>query len=176
MLPKAIPDKLPGTVLPQYVRCGTRGCHCARGELHGPYWYHFWHEDGYKLRKQYVRKADLEAVRAACAAYQEENRQGRELIKASDELMRWLDKGDSEPYDVNREVENTLALTPTVRGLVEYASGEKGSTRAPCAATSAASASALSSRSGRWSIHGSTTTSPSPDSTSSPGPRRGAVE
>lgn len=127
MLPKAIPDKLPGTVLPQYVRCGTRGCHCARGELHGPYWYRFWHEDGYKLRRQYVRKADLEAVRAACAAYQEENRQGRELIKASDELMRWLDKGDSEPYDVNREVENTLALTPTVRGLVEYASGEKGS-------------------------------------------------
>lgn len=127
MLPKIIPDRLPGTVLPQYVRCGKPNCKCARGELHGPYWYRFWHEDGWKLHKQYVRKADLEAVRAACAAYQQENREGRELIKTSDRLTRWLEKGDSGHYNARREVDNTLALGGTVNGLIEYAGGEKGS-------------------------------------------------
>ena len=76
MLPKTIPDKLPGAVCAQYVRCGKPDCKCARGELHGPYWYRFWREDGCKLHKQYVRKADLEAVRAACAAYREEESRG----------------------------------------------------------------------------------------------------
>lgn len=127
MLPKTIPDRLPGTVLPQYVRCGKPNCKCACGELHGPYWYRFWHEYGHKLRKQYVRKADLEAVRTACAAYQEENRQGRELIKASDVLTRWLEKGDGGRYNARREVEYTLALPGTARGLIQYASGKKGS-------------------------------------------------
>jgi len=127
MLPKPIPDKLPGTVLPQYVTCGNSGCHCMRGELHGPYYYRFWHEGGYKLRKQYVRKADVEAVRAACAAYQQENREGRELIKTSDSLTRWLEKGRNGRYNARREVDNTLALGGTVNGLIEYAGGEKGS-------------------------------------------------
>src|SRR5687768_3395699 len=47
----------------QWKRCGKPACHCTRGELHGPYWCLFWRERG-RLRKRYVRLADVEAVHA----------------------------------------------------------------------------------------------------------------
>ncbi|MBD3884918.1 hypothetical protein IFO70_24600 [Phormidium tenue FACHB-886] len=39
------------------VRCGKVGCRCAGegGELHGPYWYAYWREDG-RLRSRYIGK------------------------------------------------------------------------------------------------------------------------
>ncbi|GAB4379745.1 MAG: hypothetical protein Kow00121_34510 [Elainellaceae cyanobacterium] len=39
------------------VRCGKAGCKCVgkNGELHGPYWYVYWRDDG-KLRSRYVGK------------------------------------------------------------------------------------------------------------------------
>lgn len=39
------------------VRCGKIGCKCAgeNGELHGPYWYAYWRDDG-KLKSRYVGK------------------------------------------------------------------------------------------------------------------------
>lgn len=39
----------------EMVRCGKKGCKCAKGELHGPYWYAYWTEGG-KTRSQYVGK------------------------------------------------------------------------------------------------------------------------
>ena len=39
------------------VRCGKVGCKCSgeNGELHGPYWYAYWRQDG-KLKSRYVGK------------------------------------------------------------------------------------------------------------------------
>ena len=37
------------------VRCGKEKCRCASGELHGPYWYAYWSEDG-RTKSQYVGK------------------------------------------------------------------------------------------------------------------------
>lgn len=126
MLPKTIPNKLPGTVLPQYVRCGKSGCKCARGELHGPYWYRFWHQDGYKLRKEYVRKADLEAVRAACRAYADETQEGRVIIKRGRRILQWMSNAgvDSSP---ERAPFDLLRHPDTLQHLLQYAGGEKGS-------------------------------------------------
>jgi hypothetical protein len=39
----------------EMVRCGKQGCKCARGELHGPYWYAYWSEGG-KTNSEYVGK------------------------------------------------------------------------------------------------------------------------
>ncbi|MBD1822969.1 hypothetical protein H6F51_10765 [Cyanobacteria bacterium FACHB-DQ100] len=41
----------------EQVRCGKAKCKCAgaNGELHGPYWYVYWREDG-KLKSRYVGK------------------------------------------------------------------------------------------------------------------------
>jgi hypothetical protein len=39
----------------EMVRCGKKSCRCARGELHGPYWYAYWSEGG-KTKSEYVGK------------------------------------------------------------------------------------------------------------------------
>lgn len=41
----------------EQVRCGKPNCKCAggNGELHGPYWYAYWREEG-KLKSRYVGK------------------------------------------------------------------------------------------------------------------------
>jgi hypothetical protein len=80
-LPKIPPDRmLNGAVCAQYKRCGKANCRCARGELHGPYFYRFqWYEGG--VVKEYLRLSDVEEVRAACARYralQDELREGRQ--------------------------------------------------------------------------------------------------
>lgn len=39
----------------QSVLRGKKGCKCTDGELHGPYWYAYWLENG-KTKSQYVGK------------------------------------------------------------------------------------------------------------------------
>lgn len=68
-LPKTIPSVLPGDVIEQAVRCGKASCRCARGESHTTH-YRYWTEDGHQ-RKAYVRRADLEETRRACARWEE---------------------------------------------------------------------------------------------------------
>ncbi len=74
--PEPLPKTLPGVVCAQRVRCGKPGCRCARGPGHLAY-YRFWREGG-RLRKCYVRRADLAAVQLACAARQREQRERSE--------------------------------------------------------------------------------------------------
>jgi hypothetical protein len=73
LLPKA------PTLHAQWVRCGAPGCHCATGDGHGPYHYLFFREGG-RLRKCYVRLADVEAVRAACATRRARERRVRDIL------------------------------------------------------------------------------------------------
>ena len=41
---ETLPKTLPGAVCAQWVRCCRPNCRCARGHLHGPYFYRFWRE------------------------------------------------------------------------------------------------------------------------------------
>ncbi len=96
--PKAVPKMLAGAVIAQYVRCGKAGCRCARGELHGPYWYRKWRE-GRRQRKTYIRPTDVAVVREACAAE-------RELMAAS-RLAREIARQDwTRLADLLREYEH----------------------------------------------------------------------
>ena len=54
---KAVADHAarPKTYRRELVRCGKKGCKCADGQLHGPYWYAYWTEGG-RTRSQYVGK------------------------------------------------------------------------------------------------------------------------
>ncbi|WP_390621241.1 DUF6788 family protein [Urbifossiella limnaea] len=79
--PEPLPKTLPGVVCAQRVRCGKPGCHCANGQGHLAF-YRFWREGG-RLRKRYVRRADLAAVRTACAARQ------RERQELADSWRKW---------------------------------------------------------------------------------------
>ena len=66
LLPKT--EALPGSLQAELKACGKPACRCARGELHGPYWYRRWREAG-RQRRQYVRRSDLECVLAGLAAW-----------------------------------------------------------------------------------------------------------
>ena len=80
----ALPKMIPGVVCLQWVRCGRRNCRCAVGRPHGPYPYLFWREHG-RLRKRYVKPADVDRVRAGCKARRLHRRQ---LSTSRDEWRR----------------------------------------------------------------------------------------
>lgn len=85
---KPLPKTLPGAVCAQWVRCGRPNCRCARGELHGPYWYRFYRSGG-RLMKQYVRREDVEAVRAACDRRRREEQGARRGLGRG--MITWRD-------------------------------------------------------------------------------------
>lgn len=62
---KVLPKMMPGTVHTQFVRCGKSNCKCARGELHGAYYYHFVRVGG-RLRKRYLKASEIEETQIAC--------------------------------------------------------------------------------------------------------------
>ena len=86
--PKTIPDKLPGAVQRQYVRCGNPNCKCAGGELHGPYWYRIWRDEGGTQHKEYVRESDVERVQAACEARRQELREARSVLARGRKVVK----------------------------------------------------------------------------------------
>lgn len=78
------------------VRCGRAGCKCARGGLHGPYFYHLTWAIGRRF-KFYVPLADVADRRAACEAYRQlqrellaGRRQWRQTLSAARELFALL--------------------------------------------------------------------------------------
>jgi hypothetical protein len=78
---------LPGSLSATSQRCGKQGCRCMTGDLHGPYWSRFWRERG-RRRRQYVRPADLERVRAGIAEWQRLHPPARTMRDALAELRR----------------------------------------------------------------------------------------
>jgi hypothetical protein len=82
-----LPKMLPGSVHGQFVRCGKPACRCARGELHGPYFYHFERVGG-RLVKRYLKAGEIEQTRAACAARRGEHRARLALTREAWRLIR----------------------------------------------------------------------------------------
>jgi len=80
--------ELTGALVPEYKRCGKPNCRCARGHLHGPYYYRRWRDAAGVQRKQYVPRAGADAMRSALTEAREENPMVRlrELKKLLDEL------------------------------------------------------------------------------------------
>ena len=78
---KVLPKMLGGTVHQQFKKCGKATCKCARGELHGPYFYHFVRVGG-KLKKRYLKASEVEQVQAACRTRQQADRERRTSDRA----------------------------------------------------------------------------------------------
>ena len=53
-----------GSLQAEWRRCGKSTCRCARGTLHGPYWYLRWRE-GVRQRRRYVPREQVNAIREA---------------------------------------------------------------------------------------------------------------
>lgn len=84
-----LPKILPGSVHAQYVRCGKATCKCARGELHGAYYYHFVRIGG-KLTKHYLKAHEVEQMRDACLARREDEKARRARSSKSWRQLREL--------------------------------------------------------------------------------------
>lgn len=82
-----------GTVHRQFVRCGKASCKCARGDLHGAYYYHFVRVNG-KLRKRYLKPEQVGQVRDACLKRREAQRvqraQNRQVWQSLREMVAQL--------------------------------------------------------------------------------------
>ena len=79
----------PGAVCRQWKKCGKPGCKCARGELHGPYYYRFYWCGG-RMVKYYVRKADLAQTLKDCAGWHTLQAQIRENRISHRETFRQM--------------------------------------------------------------------------------------
>ena len=91
--PKIVP--LPGRLYAEWKRCNRPNCRCVAGgdALHGPHLCRRWLENG-RRRREYVKQADADRVRAGLAAWRRLHppvRSTRELIAELRRLMRQLD-------------------------------------------------------------------------------------
>jgi hypothetical protein len=84
-----LPKMLPGTVCRQMIRCGKPNCKCARGQLHGAYYYHFVRVGG-RLRKRYLKPDEVEAVKAACQVRRGYERSKRNETRQAYQSVREL--------------------------------------------------------------------------------------
>src|SRR5258708_26655759 len=94
MLPKTIEEITNGGVYEQSVRCGKSNCRCSKGDLHKGLFYYLTRVNG-KLRKTYVRNADVKEVtnlveKAACDRLYKRKLtvSNRELMQRLRELLR----------------------------------------------------------------------------------------
>lgn len=125
---KALPkiEALPGSLHVQRVKCGKSNCRCARGEGHAAY-YRFWREDG-RLRKAYVRRVDLDGVRAGlalwrkCRANHKALVSGRDLADVLRQQRETMRSAGLEPprkmYGPKVERDESPRIEETLGGLV----------------------------------------------------------
>jgi hypothetical protein len=86
LLPKIDVSYSNGGIYLQRVRCGKSNCKCARGETHTAYYY-FARVNG-KLRKTYVRKADLEELSELVDEAKFNRDRRRTVLKEANESVR----------------------------------------------------------------------------------------
>ena len=90
-------EALPGSLHAERKRCNRPNCRCAASgdALHGPYLYRRWLENG-RLRRQYVRHAEAEQVRAALAEWRRLHPPARSARKVLAELRRLFRQLEAE--------------------------------------------------------------------------------
>ena len=93
---------LPGCVIAEYKRCGKPACRCAAsaGQLHGPYFYHYYRDAFGRAHKRYLARTDAPRVAALCEQYRGRrlSRRGlrrlvRDFARLSDALAARLEGG-----------------------------------------------------------------------------------
>ena len=78
----ATTNMLWGSLGAVYWRCGRKGCHCAKGEKHGPVFYLTRSEAG-RTRNIYVPPQLRKEVAAGVAAYRRYRELGQEIAEAN---------------------------------------------------------------------------------------------
>lgn len=61
-------DMIKGSLIKHYKKCGSKGCICRSGKLHGPYWY-LSYKEGDKSVLEYVDVGDLARINRLARNY-----------------------------------------------------------------------------------------------------------
>lgn len=83
--------ELTGVILKERVRCGKSNCRCARGKLHGWYYYHYYREfdgEGWRLRKRYVPRSRVKYLRRKIRGVKERENQVKRQMRLNAALLR----------------------------------------------------------------------------------------
>ena len=80
-------DMIAGSIYETYKKCGNKNCRCAKGDLHGPFFY-LSRKAGGKTKLTFVRRADEDSVEEKAKNY-------KKYIKA----VASLSKLNSKIYD-----------------------------------------------------------------------------
>ncbi|MHA1252743.1 MAG: DUF6788 family protein [Candidatus Helarchaeota archaeon] len=104
-----IKDSESGILMHEYIRCGKKNCKCYNGgALHGPYWYHYYWENG-KLKKRYICP-----VRKPNAKFQElynkieNNKQNKQIQRQIKEIDNKLIKIENNKKKIKNELRELL--------------------------------------------------------------------
>lgn len=111
MLPKKLQDEpddgggMRGSLVAEWKRCGKPTCRCARGQLHGPYYYRRWRDSTGRQRKEYVPRARVDQARA------ELERASKDTLRASlRELRRSLKRLATKSTEARTHALETVGL------------------------------------------------------------------
>ena len=94
---------LRGSLIAEKKRCGKPNCRCARGELHGPYYYRRWRDASGRQRKEYVPREQAKRVRATL-----ERARGSNVWARLRELRKLLDGLDGDAKVAQRRMAEQL--------------------------------------------------------------------
>jgi hypothetical protein len=80
-------DPLPGHLEEKYVSCGRPNCCCAKGKLHGPYFYRRWEKHCHRHTK-YVRKGEVLTIKKRISAFKCNKDERRQARNTNRQLIR----------------------------------------------------------------------------------------
>lgn len=126
-------ELLKGALVAERKRCGKKNCRCARGHLHGPYYYRRWREWNGTQRKQYVSRDRVSEVQKALeksrsSSYRELLQMLRELGEMTDEKTRKARKRIDEElgrYWHGRSLRNRRTFPAETRDRALYRSAKE---------------------------------------------------
>ena len=109
----------------EHVRCGKPNCRCRHGDKHGPYWYLYYRrleKGAWRLRKRYVPRKEVDAVREQLAAAKARDAAMASLLSQSQRLrgaIRRRQRGqitDTELEEVSNAILEEQAAQLASRG------------------------------------------------------------
>ena len=97
-----------GVLVSEYVRCGKKNCKCNIGQLHGPYYYHYFYSNG-KLKKRYV--CPVNKLNEKYYELQKlilNNKHNKRIQRQINDLNNKINKINKTLNNINKTIINTL--------------------------------------------------------------------
>ena len=84
-------DMIAGSIYATYKKCGNKNCLCAKGELHGPFYYLSRKEEGI-TKLTFVRRADEDTIEEKASNYRKYTKAMADLGKLNRKIYDDLKK------------------------------------------------------------------------------------